>query len=35
MAQVNDIVRFLNQMGGGRISKIVDNMAYVEDDDEE
>lgn len=33
MAQVNDIVRFLNQMGGGRISRIVDNMAYVEDED--
>lgn len=33
MAQVNDIVRFLNQMGGGRITRIVDNMAYVEDED--
>ena len=33
MAKVNDIVRFLNQMGGGRITKIVDNMAYVEDED--
>lgn len=33
MAQVNDMVRFLNQMGGGRITKIVDNMAYVEDED--
>ena len=33
MAQVNDIVRFLNQMGGGRITKIVENMAYVEDED--
>lgn len=33
MAQVNDIVRFLNQMGGGRITKIVGNMAYVEDED--
>ena len=33
MAKVNDIVRFLNQMGGGRITKIVDNVAYVEDED--
>lgn len=33
MAQVNDIVRFLNQTGGGRITKIVGNMAYVEDED--
>lgn len=33
MVQVNDIVRFLNQMGGGRITRIVDNMAYVEDED--
>lgn len=33
MAQVNDIVRFLNQTGGGRITKIVDNVAYVEDED--
>lgn len=33
MAQVNDIVRFLNQMGGGRITRIVDNVAYVEDED--
>ncbi len=33
MAQVNDIVRFLNQTGGGRVTKIVGNMAYVEDED--
>lgn len=33
MAQINDIVRFLNQTGGGRITRIVDNMAYVEDED--
>lgn len=33
MAQVNDIVRFLNQIGGGRITRIVGNMAYVEDED--
>ena len=33
MAQVNDIVRFLNQMGGGRVTRIEGNMAYVEDED--
>ena len=33
MAKVNDIVRFLNAQGGGRITKIVDNLAYVEDED--
>lgn len=33
MAQVNDIVRFLNQIGGGRITRIVGNVAYVEDED--
>lgn len=33
MAQVNDIVRFLNQTGGGRITRIVENVAYVEDED--
>ncbi len=33
MAQVNDIVRFLNQIGGGRITRIAGNMAYVEDED--
>ena len=33
MAKVNDIVRFLNSTGGGRITKIVNGMAYVEDED--
>ena len=33
MAKVNDVVRFLNQVGGGKITKIVGNMAYVEDQD--
>lgn len=33
MAKVNDIVRFLNTQGGGRISKIDGNLAYVEDED--
>lgn len=33
MAKVNDIVRFLNSTGGGRIVKIKDNIAYVEDED--
>lgn len=33
MAKVGDIVRFLNSVGGGRIVRIKDNMAYVEDED--
>lgn len=33
MAKIGDIVRFLNSTGGGRIVKIVDNLAYVEDED--
>ena len=33
MAKVNDIVRFLNQVGGGRIKRIEGRMAYVEDED--
>lgn len=33
MAKVNDIVRFLNAQGGGRISKIEGNLVYVEDED--
>lgn len=33
MAQVNDIVRFLNQVGGGKITRIEGNVAYVADDD--
>lgn len=32
MAQVGDIVRFLNAVGGGKIVKIKDNIAYVDDD---
>ena len=33
MAKVNDIVRFLNATGGGRISRIEGGIAYVEDSD--
>lgn len=33
MAKIGDIVRFLNSVGGGRITKIKDNVAYVEDED--
>ena len=33
MAKVNDVVRFLNSTGGGRIVRIEGNMAYVEDED--
>lgn len=33
MAKVNDIVRFLNATGGGRISRIEGRLAYVEDSD--
>ncbi len=33
MAKVNDVVRFLNSIGGGRIVRIEGNMAYVEDSD--
>lgn len=33
MAKVGDIVRFLNSVGGGRVTKIKDNIAYVEDED--
>lgn len=33
MAKVGDLVRFLNTVGGGRITKIKDNIAYVEDED--
>ncbi len=32
MAQVGDIVRYLNAVGGGRIVRIDGNMAYVDDD---
>lgn len=33
MAKVGDMVRFLNAVGGGRVTKIKDNLAYVEDED--
>lgn len=33
MAKTGDMVRFLNSVGGGRITKIKDNIAYVEDED--
>lgn len=33
MIAVNDIVRFLNSVGGGRVVRIAGNMAYVEDED--
>lgn len=33
MAKVNDIVRFLNATGGGKIIRIEGNIAYVEDND--
>ncbi len=32
MAKVGDTVRFLNATGGGKITKIVDKVAYVEED---
>lgn len=33
MVKTGDIVRFLNSTGGGRVTKIKDNIAYVEDED--
>ncbi|MDE6322712.1 MAG: DUF2027 domain-containing protein [Paramuribaculum sp.] len=33
MVKLGDIVRFLNSVGGGRVTKIKDNLAYVEDED--
>ena len=33
MVQQGDIVRFLNDVGGGRVSRVAGNMAYVEDED--
>lgn len=33
MAKIGDIIRFLNSTGGGKIVKIKDNIAYVEDSD--
>lgn len=32
MAKIGDTVRFLNSVGGGKITKIVDKIAYVDDD---
>ncbi|MEE1208035.1 MAG: DUF2027 domain-containing protein [Muribaculaceae bacterium] len=33
MAKIGDIVRFLNDVGGGKVVRIKDSMAYVEDED--
>lgn len=33
MAKIGDTVRFLNQVGGGTITKIQNQLAYVADDD--
>lgn len=33
MAKIGDTVRFLNSVGGGKITRIKDNIAYVEDED--
>lgn len=33
MVKVNDIVRFLNDVGGGRVSRIDGKTVYVEDED--
>ncbi|MCQ2289305.1 MAG: DUF2027 domain-containing protein [Muribaculaceae bacterium] len=33
MIKVNDIVRFLNDVGGGRVTRIEDKTVYVEDED--
>lgn len=33
MVKVNDIVRFLNDVGGGRVTRIDDKTIYVEDED--
>ncbi len=33
MVKVNDIVRFLNDVGGGRVSRVTGNTVYVEDED--
>lgn len=32
MAQIGDIVRYLNSVGGGRITRIDGNIAYVDED---
>ena len=33
MVKIGDTVRFLNAIGGGKVVRIKDNMAYVEDED--
>ncbi len=33
MVKVNDIVRFLNDVGGGKVTRIDGKMVYVEDED--
>lgn len=33
MVKIGDIVRFLNSVGGGRVVRMNDNIAYVEDED--
>jgi hypothetical protein len=33
MVKVNDIVRFLNDVGGGTVKRVEGNTAYVEDED--
>ena len=33
MVKVNDIVRFLNDVGGGKVTRIEGKMVYVEDND--
>ncbi len=33
MVKVGDMVRFLNTVGGGRVVRIKENIAYVEDED--
>lgn len=33
MVKVNDIVRFLNDVGGGKVTRIEGKMVYVEDED--
>ena len=32
MAQIGDMVRYLNSVGGGRIVRIEGQMAYVDED---
>ena len=31
MAKIGDTVRFLNSVGGGKITRIEDKIAYVDD----